>query len=143
MSVRSGGANLDERVGLHWLLRIGVEADRVSATPAGVQDPFPAAVEALFIVGDQPLPRLQRVQPHRLWLLVIPDVPEAIDVAALGWLLARRITSSPFDGERTFQNARSAFHLTGMRESPKSAFAGGAESFLGLKWHDASVRVPR
>ena len=80
MSVRSGGVNLDEHVGLHWLDWIGVEADRVSATPAGVQDPFPAAVEALFIVGDKPQPRLQRVQPQRLWLLVIPDVPKPSSV---------------------------------------------------------------
>ena len=87
MSVRSGGANLDEHVGLHLLNRIGVEIDRVSATPAGVQDPFPAAVEALFIVGDKPLPRLQRVQPYRLWLLVIPDVPEASSVDCSRMLL--------------------------------------------------------
>ena len=93
MTVHFGGANLDERVGLHWLLGIGVEADRVSATPAGVQDEFPAAVEALFIVGDKPLPRLQRVQPYRLWLLVIPDVPEASSVDCSRILL---IESSPF-----------------------------------------------
>ena len=80
MSVGSGGANLDEHVGLHFLIRLGIEIDTVCATPAKVQDPFPAAVEALFIVGDKPLPRLQRVQPYRLWLLVIPDVPEATSV---------------------------------------------------------------
>ena len=87
MTVRFCGANLDERVGLHWLLGIGVEADRVGATPAGVHDEFPAAVEALFIVGDKPLPRLQRVQPYRLRLLVIPDVPEASSVDCSRMLL--------------------------------------------------------
>ena len=83
MSVRSGGANLEEHVGLHCPIRIGVKIDRLSAFPAGVLDPFPAAVEFLFVVGDKLLPRVQRVQPHRLWLLVIPDVPKVTYLCGL------------------------------------------------------------
>ena len=93
MTAHFGGPNLYERVGPHWLLGIGVEADGVGATPAGVHGEFPTAVEALFIVGDKPLPRLQRVQPYRLWPLVTPDVPDASSVACWGMLL---IDSRPF-----------------------------------------------
>ena len=93
MKVHFGVADLGERVGPHSLRGICVEADGVGATPAGVHGEFPTAVEALFIVGDKPLPRLQRVQPYRLWLLVIPDVPEASSLDCSRMLL---IESRPF-----------------------------------------------
>ena len=121
MSVRSGVANLDEHVGLHCPIRIGVEIDRVSATVAGVQDPFPAAVEVLFIVGDKLLPGVQRVQPHRLCFLVIPDVPEA---SSVDWSRMLLIESWSF---------RQGFHRAMLQSSPRRKWFSLPSSAPGIE----------